>query len=821
MKETSLPQKSVNMHLSLLFFCIGILINSVLYAGDSPSAGTNQIMKKAVPVWAQGREREMNMTLGFRGVFKADKNKKYTLKITGSTLYRVYLNGEYLGYGPARAAHGYFRVDEYDLAKRVKKGENIVAVEVAGYNTDTYYTLDQPSFLQAEVQSDGKVLLATGYDNNFEIFQLKERVQKVERYSYQRAFTEYYRLNNGYDQWKASPGVHVETLKQENLPPVKLLPRNLLLPEFDVVKPASVYAHGTVQFIKPEKYKRDWSLAEIGKKIKGFPEAELEVMPSLTVQEIKSTMSDTIAKPFPASVNINMAKDEFYTFNFGINLTGFLGTKVSCTEPSKILYYFDEIMVDGDVNAKKRSSSVNNYVVYELKPGIYNLESFEAYTCKYLKIVVMEGSCKITDVYMREYAYPETKTTSFNSSNEKLNSIFDAARQTFRQNAVDILTDCPSRERAGWLCDSYFSSIMESDFTGRMDVSRNFYESYALPEVFPNLPEGMIPMCYPADYKGGFIPNWAMWFIIQINDYAKRGGDPVLVASLKPRIEGLLKYFSGFENKDGLLEDLKGWIFVEWSKANSFVNGVNYPSNMLYSAALASAAELYKNDGWRKKSDQVRQAILEQSFNGSFFVDNAVRNSDGKLEPTSNTTEVCQYYAFFCNIATPESHADLWKKLTTEFGPNRDDKTTYPDVFIANAFIGNYLRMDILSRYKLNNQLLSEIQDYFYKMAELTGTLWENMGWQASCNHGFASYLGHVLYRDILGIYKIDYINKEVIIRFTNIDLDECNGSMPVKDSSVELKWKRTGNQIRYSVKAPDGYKVRIENLSSSELVKL
>jgi alpha-L-rhamnosidase len=217
----------------------------------------------------------------------------------------------------------------------------------------------------------------------------------------------------------------------------------------------------------------------------------------------------------------------------------------------------------------------------------------------------------------------------------------------------------------------------------------------------------------------------------------------------------------------------------------------------------------------------IKQTIQKQSFNGTFFVDNAVRGKDGKLQVTQNTTEVCQYYAFFFNVATPDTYPDLWKKLTTEFGPNRDDKTTYPDVYKANAFIGNYLRLDILSGYGLQNQLLSEIQDYFYNMARITGTLWENMGSQASCNHGFASYLGHVLYRDILGISKIDYIKKEVTIRFTDIALDECSGVIPVADETVELKWKRTGNLIRYSVKVPEGYKLQIENLSSSKLLKL
>jgi alpha-L-rhamnosidase len=172
-------------------------------------------------------------------------------------------------------------------------------------------------------------------------------------------------------------------------------------------------------------------------------------------------------------------------------------------------------------------------------------------------------------------------------------------------------------------------------------------------------------------------------------------------------------------------------------------------------------------------------------------------------------------------IATPETYPDLWRKLTTEFGPNRNDQLTYPEVYRANAFIGNYLRLDILSGYGLQNQLLGEIQDYFYNMARITGTLWENMGPQASCNHGFASYLGHVLYRDVLGVHQIDYLKKEVTIRFADIDLDECSGTIPVGDEAVELRWKRSENQIGYSVRIPGGYKLKIENLSSANLVKL
>jgi alpha-L-rhamnosidase len=797
-----------------------LFIICLLFQAEAVQA-SGKIIEKAVPVWASGREKEMNLNLGFRGVFQAEKGQPVTLKITASTLYRVYVNGEFVGSGPARAAHGYFRVDEYDISRFVQNGGNIVAAEVAGYNVNTYYTIDQPSFLLSEVTVDGKISLATGKNRDFEAFQLKERLQKVERYSFQRPFTEYYRLKEGYDQWHTSATAPVEKLKLSVFPQVELLPRNVLLPGFGILEPSAVYAKGTMTKIVPATYHKDRSLREISDQFKGYPESELEVTPaSQEMQELVSADQEIINKPLVALGAISLKANDFHTYNFESNYSGFIGAKITCQSPSRLIFYFDEVLTDGDVNTRKRQSDICNQIVYEFAPGTYNLETFETYTFKYLKIIATKGDCQIEKVYLREFAYPENKNATFNSNNFKLNAIFDAAKQTARQNSVDVFMDCPSRERAGWLCDSYFSAIMEKEFTGYSAVAHNFYENYALPASFKYLPDGMIPMCYPSDHNNGnFIPNWSMWFILQVDDYARRGGDPLLVAQLKQRIEKLLGYFARFENEDGLLEKLEQWVFVEWSKANSFTQDVNYPSNMLYSAALRSASRLYGNQEWAQKAERIRQTVLKQSYDGDFFVDNALRKN-GKVEVTNNTTEVCQYYAFYFGIATPDSHPALWKKLVSTFGPNRDDKTVYPNVFRANAFMGNYLRMDLLSRYNLQSQMLLELQDYFYYMADKTGTLWEHTSSNASCNHGFASYIGHVLYRDVLGVRNIDYINKVITICFTDLVLDRCKGRIPIEDKFVELEWVRSDNQIRYALKIPEGYEVLIENQSSGKLEK-
>ena len=68
-------------------------------------------------VWPVGRETRMNDFVEFRASFDVGRGtgngeRGTVLRITGSSVYRIRLNGKCAGYGPARAAKGFFRVDE-------------------------------------------------------------------------------------------------------------------------------------------------------------------------------------------------------------------------------------------------------------------------------------------------------------------------------------------------------------------------------------------------------------------------------------------------------------------------------------------------------------------------------------------------------------------------------------------------------------------------------------------------------------------------------------------------------------------------------------
>ncbi|NLN93141.1 MAG: hypothetical protein GX130_07540 [Candidatus Hydrogenedens sp.] len=767
---------------------------------------------EAQPVWIEGREEEMNLCLGFRSSFDSPGNGPVQVRITASTLYRLYVNGAFAGHGPARGPRGFYRVDEWDITPLLRAGKNVVAVEVAGYNSNSYYVLDQPSFLQAEVISSNEVLAATGAgDNQFKAHILSERLQKVQRYSFQRPFIEVYSLKEDFNAWLADANKSMPRVNLKVVESKALLPRGVPYPLFPLQVSQKVISEGTMIQGENENPYLDRSLMNIGPKLKGFVREDLAVEISEELCHWHPKNCVPVAEDASKPGLFALETGEFRVLDLGCNLSGFVYLHVDVAEACRLYITFDEQLDGLDVNWRRLGCV--NALTWDLAPGSYNLEAFEPHTLRYMKVFLAKGRATISHTGMRLYENPEATRAQFTCSDERLNQIFEAGRTTFAQNAVDIFMDCPHRERAGWLCDSYFTARAAQLLCGNHEVERCFLENYLLAESFPCLPEGMLPMCYPADhYDEVFIPNWAMWFVMELGEFANRSDDPAFIARFQPRVEALFKYFEQFENEEGLLEKLESWVFVEWSAANKFVQDLNYPSNMLYAGALETAARLFDVPAWKEKSEAIKQRIREQSGQGLFFVDNAMRGEDGRLVITDNRTEVCQYFAFYFGIATPENNAELWRILQSEFGADRMEKGLYPEIHPANAFIGNMLRFELLSQAGFAEQLVKETADYLMYMVERTGTLWENIQDAASLNHGFASHITVTLFRDVLGLRTVNTKEKIIHMNIRDISLDHCKASLPVADEFIHVAWKKEDGDLELSLGLPEGYKAMIEN---------
>lgn len=693
--------------------------------------------KKAVPVWLKGLETEKTVTIG---LYKKVTGKKAILKIATSGFYRVFLNGKFLSYGPARCAHGFFRVDEVEID--LASGENHIAIEVVNYYINSFASLLQSGFVQAELTVDEKEVAATG-DNSFATFKLNERVRKLQRFSFQRPAAEGYRMSSDVYNWRmgkiSSTAECFETIVTEDK---ELLPRGISPFKAPVTPVSKKVSTGEfITGVKREKYYRDRALqgggSPDGCTPNSWTEDEYEWHLYNEFQEWETTKLEPSESDYCGETTVKAGK--FEILSMPIEKTGFIAAEIECKQKGTVCFTVDETLrSNGDVSAI--SMQCTNLLKLELEPGVYPFSSIEPFGFKYMRISCIEGEFTVRNPRIIEVTCNEPIKVTYEGKDKTLKKVFDAAVESFKQNAVDIFMDCPTRERAGWLCDSFFTARTEKALTLDNTIERNFLEHFRLPEKFNFLPDGMLPMCYPADaLDGQFIPNWAMWFVLELEDYYIRNNDKAFIMPFKEKVYKLLKYFEKFENADGLLEKLENWVFVEWSKANQLVQDINFPTNMVYCKVLRAVGNLFDDKSALEKAEKLADVIRKRSFNGEFFTDNEVY-CDKKPQSSGEITEVCQYYAFFTEIATPKSHPDLWNRLLTDFGPEREAKGLWPNVHKCNAFVGNYLRLELLLKNGLYEQLLQECTGFFEYMADRTGTLWENTYDKASCNHGFASY---------------------------------------------------------------------------------
>jgi len=697
--------------------------------------------REAVPVWEKGHQLTKNHSLIFRAVIEG--NEEIKLSIASHSRYQIFVDGVFYAAGPARAGHGFYRVNEYTLKNELSEKKTIISIIAAGYNVNSFYLLDMPSFLCAEIERNNEIIYSTG-KKDFEVSRYCARIQKTPRYSFQRPFTECYILDAYYDLFMTDAETKLRAAELEKTEDKSFIERTSPYCLYSERKVKEIVSKGILIPDKDRRYFKDRSLRNIDDELKGFKEKELDASP---VNELYAYKTQIMEDGGYGMESVSLGINCCCIYDMGQNNTGYIRLSLTAEHDTVIYAVFNEILPDGKCPDPGKDAC-ENVIKWAIQGGrTYDIVSFEPYTFRYIQIISMYSPTLVTNVSLYEECYPETLVTNTKKMpTENLQKIYDAAVSTFRQNSTDIFMDCPSRERAGWRCDSFFTARVEKELTGKSLVEHDFIENFIIPEKFKDIPDGMLPMCYPADhYDGCYIHNWAFWFVLQLKGYLERSGDRKLIDAAKKRVYELLEFTKKYENKDGLLQKIDSWIFVEWSEANDFVLDINYPSNMLYSKVLDTVAELYCDETLHTKAENLRRTIREKSFDGEFFCDNAKLTITGNARRTKNHSETCQYYAFFTKTATKEMYPELYEKMFTVFGPDRNPETTYPKVPVSNAFIGNYLRLFILFEDGEYDKMLKEIESFFLPMAEKTGTLWENMTDYASCCHGFASHVAYWL----------------------------------------------------------------------------
>ena len=729
-------------------------------------------------VWAEGQKNQMNRAFAF--VLDLGKKQMGEICLSAASCYKVIADGKLMGFGPNRTAHGYARAAVYPFKAQY------ITVEVQSHFVPNFCWVKREPFFACVLKTEsGKEYFA----EDFNCFALSDRVQKVRRYSFQRGFCETY--INEKDRtalYFCKPQNAFPRVKTEKAELPHLLPSETLNSALSEIFAEKVIDSGYCKTSPEIAVYVDRTETLIGTVIEGFKRGEWQ---DFSTDEISRITYLSGAK----------SGDYAYeTLDFSRIVTGIVEVEIIAGNAGEVFFAFDEILSDEKLKTIKpfRGDTANVFKWTVKKAGVYNLSAFEPYAFRYANVITSAGVK--ANVKVRAYENPEAGKMLFECDDKKIERIMEAARHTFAHNAVDLLTDCPSRERAGWLSDSFFSSVAERVFTGDNKVERAFLQNYILADKSGH-PKGMIPRCYPADYyeEDGFIPNWSLWYILEIYKYFTQYGYDETVEKSRANVEGILNYFVDFENEFGVLEDLKGWIFVEWSAANNsdHINGINVPSNACYYASLLAAAKVYGIKGLKEKAEKVKDYLLKNAYVDGFFVDNLIRNEKGDIIPTENYTETCQYYMFFFKCADKHTHKELFDKMLNEYGKSDSSVSggnpVKKQLTPSNMIYGVYMRLELLMREQKRVELLNECVRYFYDMTQKTGTLWENNTASASCDHGFASYVSRfiiyalfgfdVLYSEKGGAKNGIKLNSEAVLPFKQktVNLSVLNNIVTVK----------------------------------------
>ncbi|MCR4615610.1 MAG: glycoside hydrolase family 78 protein [Clostridiales bacterium] len=146
--------------------------------------------------------------------------------------------------------------------------------------------------------------------------------------------------------------------------------------------------------------------------------------------------------------------------DFGQNIAGYVSFNVNAKAGQKLTLRFGELLKDGELYQKniqlsnKKKTTPLQKIEYTCKDGVNQYKTkFAIFGFQYADIETDVDISAEDFTAIAVYSNME-ETGQFESSNELLNKFVDATRWSTKDNSADLPTDCPTRERHGWLGDA-------------------------------------------------------------------------------------------------------------------------------------------------------------------------------------------------------------------------------------------------------------------------------------------------------------------------------------------------------------------------------
>ncbi|MCZ4224825.1 family 78 glycoside hydrolase catalytic domain [Pedobacter rhodius] len=499
------------------------------------------------------------------------------------------------------------------------------------------------------------------------------------------------------------------------------------------------------------------TLEQTGWKMPGFNDKTWK--PALVVDgpEQLTPQTATALKFFDTFTpkKVSQPKPGIWVYDLGQNASGIPKLVVKGKTGETVTLKPAELLAgDGTITTQPIGTPV--FLKYTLK-GI-GTESWQPqfmyYGFRYVQVegAVPEGQPNpdnlpvVTGIYGLHTRNSAATIGNFSCSNELFNKTFKLIDWAIRSNTSSVFTDCPHREKLGWLEEAH---LVGPSIRYNYDIA-SLCRKVVRDMMNAQTPEGLVTSTAPeyARFGGPFrdSPEWGSNSVIMPWYIYEWYGDKDVLAEAYPMMKRYVAYLETKAKKHILSHGLGDWYDIgpkEPGPSQLTPNGITATATYYYDLTLMEKiANLLEKPS--EANDYKNQAIeVKKAYNDAFF--NEKTKQYGRGSQTANAISV------YMGLVEPENKAAVVQNIVKEL---KEHNNTLTAGDIGYRYLLRVLddsgRSDVI--YDMNNR--SDVPGYGYQLAKGATALTES--WQgadnASNNHFMLGHLMEWFYSGLAGI---------------------------------------------------------------------
>ena len=509
--------------------------------------------------------------------------------------------------------------------------------------------------------------------------------------------------------------------------------------------------------------------------------------------------STKVMERYPAKQTLR--KDSILVIDMGQNLAGYPEITVRGNAGERLKLTPGETL-DKNGLVDQRQTGRPHYYTYILK-GSLQAEiwhpRFSYYGYRYLQI---EGDIDVLKKVESCFVYNSAERIgSFECSNPRINATHQIIDRAIRSNWQAVWTDCPSREKLGWLEQDWLNGeALVYNYDARRMIEQTMqnivdaqHDDGSMPEIAPEYTQFTGTWARPFQES----PEWGGAIIALPMLYWQHYGDLDLADHYYEAMKRYLAYLVSQDSCFILNMGLGDWYDYGPGKAGfskntptALVSTAHYYQWMCYMYVMAKRLGHKQDAEWYN----LRADSIRHSFNRTFY------DAQKKTYATGSQ----------CSLALP-----LYLKMVPEGDYQAVLQNLIKDIKahgnrLTTGDIGNRYLFSVLIQNDQRELLYTmlnhdDVPGYGYQIKKGHTTLTEqwNPDLGASMNHFMMAHIENFLIPDLLGIRRTGELIE--IHPHPVGDLTWCKGSTMSAYGEVKVSWQITNGTFALDIDIPLG----------------